>query len=196
MMQTEKNKQLDPTILLCPNIPKPLHGIAPRVIAGQGWWDIHRKEAYKNANYHCQACGAGQGERKIKPWLEAHEVYDYDYEEGTLTFSHLVALCHCCHNIIHSGRLMMLAEQGTMPQKNVDIILDHGEKVLKANGLLNRYQNRHNVRCSVPWQDWRMVFEGREYGPSSKSMEEWQAGVWRDWTPPAQTSEDQGELIF
>ena len=46
----------DPTILLHPNIPKPLHLVAPRTVLGEAWWKSVKKKVKREANGRCQAC--------------------------------------------------------------------------------------------------------------------------------------------
>jgi len=36
-----------PELLLHPNIPKPLHGVNPRSILGQQWWDVISVTSYQ-----------------------------------------------------------------------------------------------------------------------------------------------------
>ena len=83
----------DPRILLHPNIPKPLHGINPRTVMGQAWWDVERKKAYAAAGFKCEACGVVKKDAMFHQWLEAHEYFDYDYDCGVLRLKKLVALC-------------------------------------------------------------------------------------------------------
>ena len=174
----------DPWLLCQPNIPKPLHGVAPRVIAGDRWWDEKRRQAYEEAGFRCRACGAHKtkvpGQRKI---LEAHERYDYDYVRGRLTFVGLAALCPYCHGFIHDGRLRQLFADGAITQEYYDAVIEHGCAILRRAGLTEVWEERHNKACRVRWQDWRLVFEGKEYGPSSESMQDWLGGVWRNWKP-------------
>lgn len=172
-----KRGEPNPSLLLHPNIPKPLHGIAPRVIMGQEWWDKHRREAYANAGYCCEACGVPKEEAKYHKWLEAHEYYDYDYAEGTLTFVKLVALCHSCHNYIHSGRMAILRNSGEMTYAKYDDIMEHGDRLTEGHTTPTRGVG------VADWEDWRLIFEGKEYGPSSNSYHEWRMGKWRNWKP-------------
>ena len=66
-------------LLFCPNTPKPLHGMSPRSILGDEWWDKERIKAYRKFFNHCQACGTHKSDALYHRWLEAHEVYHFDY---------------------------------------------------------------------------------------------------------------------
>lgn len=159
-----------PEILLHPNIPKPLHGLAPRTIMGQEWWDVVRQEAYAKAGYCCDACGVPKSEALYHKWLECHELYEIDYPKGRMVFKELVALCHACHNYIHSGRMKILVRKGEMEDEKMEAILKRGNKIIRDAKLR---RPRPPTKCA-PWEDWVLVFEGREYPAKHKSFEEWQ----------------------
>jgi len=174
---------MNPKLLLHPNIPKPLHGIAPRVIMGGNWWDIERKKAYSNANYCCEACGIHKQDAKLHKWLEAHEIYKYDYSAGVAKFVRLTALCHYCHNFIHNGRLEMLLREEKITMALYDDIMNHGINILKKANLLNEWFDRHDVTTLASWHTWKMLFNGKLYGPSTNSFAEWEQGKWKNWKP-------------
>jgi len=181
--------ELHPEILMHANIPKPLHEVNPRNIMGQAEWDVVRKEAYASTDYHCIACGVHKSEAKEHQWLEAHEFYNIDYGAGRLEIEKIIPLCHYCHNFIHSGRLMMIiGEEKT--QDEVIEILEHGFKILSDNNLSAFYGTIHlaheigantfgvtkNVQPggeTPAWEDWRLVWNGKEYPPKYKTYEEW-----------------------
>lgn len=175
-----------PELLCHPNIPKPLHGIAPREIAGRAWWDQERQAAYERTGLRCAACGVHKNNivGSVKR-LEAHECYDFDYTKGRLTLREIVALCPYCHSFIHSGRLEVLYNTDAISAETYEAIIAHGTAIVKSAGLLGVWKNRHSLASPVRWADWRIVFEGREYGPSSRSMEDWMNGAWKNWKPPA-----------
>ena len=60
-----------PWLFHLPNIPLPLHGLAPRVIKGQKWWSDTKKEAKAKLNQHCWACGVHKYDALSHRWLEA-----------------------------------------------------------------------------------------------------------------------------
>lgn len=181
--------ELKPDILTHPNIPKPLHEVNPRNIMGKDQWDIVRQEVYKSSNYHCVACGVAKAEAKGFRWLEAHEYYHIDYENGRVEIESLQPLCHYCHNFIHSGRLAMIIGKDKTKQEVIDI-LEHGFKVLADNKLkafpftlqfakslgaetygVKPYETNDS---NVSWEDWRLIWDGKEYPPKYATYEDWQ----------------------
>jgi len=161
--------ELRPEILLHPNIPKPLHGIAPRTILGKDWWDKHRQIAYAKNDYRCWACGVHKTDAKYHQWLEAHEFYEIDYAKGRVVFVELVALCHACHNFIHDGRMVHLVDEGKMDEKQYREILKHGNRILAKAGLVREDLGGPTAE----WGKWRLVLEGKEYKGKWKSYEDW-----------------------
>lgn len=193
-----------PSILTHPNIPRALAGINPRSIMGRDWWDEQRKAAYKVNGGHCWACGLSSSRDPYHPWLEGHEYYEFDYDKGTMTFIEVVALCHCCHNFIHSGRLMALYEAHAIDYDKTKYILNHGLAVLSNNSTPSKplkpfigtkmvyYQVVEQLSqakaMAKAWQGdklewpqgphyplrWRMVFDGTGYIKSRKAGVKWQ----------------------
>lgn len=164
---------------------------------GQDWWNKKREEAYKANNYHCWACGIHKKQAKYHQWLEAHESYWINYENGTMELKEIVALCHSCHNFIHSGRLeMLLAKEEINEEKTLDILY-HGFRILKENNLKPFYGTARfflklkgfsdyaiekefdkrniklpNVPCAA-WDKWRLIIEGKKYVSFFHSEKEW-----------------------
>jgi predicted HNH restriction endonuclease len=182
--------ELKPKILTHPNIPKPLHGVAPREIMGKDWWDETRQKVYASTDYHCVACGVAKKDAKKFQWLEAHEFYDIDYMKGVSKILSIEPLCHYCHNFIHSGRLRMIMGRDKSEQE-VREILEHGLKVLAENKLkcfpstlefaedlgcdtfkVKAYKIKANPK--VEWSDWKLIWEGKEYKSKFANFEEWQ----------------------
>lgn len=185
---------LQPELLLHPNIPKPLHGLAPRTIKGEDWWNEQRQKAYSKNEYKCWACGVHKKEAKYHKWLEAHEIYNIDYNSGKVEFLDVCALCHSCHNFIHSGRMSSLFKKGEMSLDKVEDILEHGFKILIKNNLklnpfalkamhsvsiflyliYNKYPKHKYGKCSAKWEDFYLVLDGKKYKGKFKNFEEWQ----------------------
>lgn len=178
-----------PELLRHATIPRPLSGTAPRAVMGEEWWDKVRRQAYAWNNMRCWACG-GPGP------LEAHEAYDIDYEKGRMTYVETVALCHKCHAFIHMGRTIALVASRKLSYKAAFEIILHGYNLLKDAGLKCPWSTLHFVQVSWPrmaryeilwevkancdtvptalenlprWEDWRLVFGGKEYPPKYKS---------------------------
>lgn len=165
---TDKRHFPDPSILLHPQIPKPLHLLNPRTVMGKEWWDEHRQVAYAEHNYCCHACGIHKLMAAHHSWLEAHEMYNIDYSTGKVEFVELVALCHSCHNYIHKGRMLMILGNDDMPQDKYDAIIAHGDKLLKDNRLK---LIAHTEHCN--WGDWHLIIDGKNYGQRFHSYDEW-----------------------
>jgi len=173
---------LRPEILCHPHIPQPLHGINPRTIKGQRWWDEIRKEVYKKYLFHCAACGVAKENAKKHKWLEAHEFWDINYQSGVCKVESIEPLCHYCHNFIHSGRLSMIIGK-EKSKKEVIEILEHGFKILSENNLKAFYFTlkfakelgaktfnvegyKPEVNSKLEDKDFKLLFEGEEYGKS------------------------------
>ena len=166
--------KLRPELLLSPNIPKPMHGLAPREILGRKWWDATRKAAYKATAFHCLACGVHKSEAEYHKWLEGHEVYSIDYLTGKMIYLETVALCHFCHNSIHDGRLKSLLEKGEIHHAKYAAIMQHKDSVLARAGLVCKagYSGP-----TADWPDWRLVLDGAEYPPLWRSFDDWRKAM-------------------
>lgn len=163
---------LRPQLLLMPNVPKPLHGLAPRVIMGDKWWNHARKETYLKADNKCEACGTPKEQAHYHKWMEAHELYEYDFKAFVAVFVELICLCHACHNYIHSGRMQALVDKGQFPAYKQQHILNHGEEILRKAGLFHK---KEQPEWGLGyWADWRLIFNGNAYSPLFKSSIEWQ----------------------
>ena len=163
--------QLQPELLLQPNVPQPMHGVAPRVVLGTKWWDAERKRAYASTAYHCQACGVWKFDALGRRWLEGHEVYRIDYCHGRMYYLRTAPLCHYCHNYIHSGRLLALLESGKITHAKYTAIIQHGDEVIKRDGL--KFPKPYEGEIAV-WSKWRLVVNGKEYPPLYKSQKAWE----------------------
>lgn len=173
----------EPSLLLCPNTPKPLHGVTPRTILGSSWWNKERRAAYASTNHRCKACGVPSAKAMFHKWLEGHEWYDIDYMEGTATYIRTVPLCHSCHNYIHDGRMSTLLDLGKIPHAKYAKIIMHGDRVLADAGLSKPSMEQreleflHMERAGVvaDWSDWRLILNGVEYPPKFSSLSEYLA---------------------
>ena len=186
-----------PEILAHPNIPKPLHGMNPRTLLGREWWDKHRQEAYAKYDYHCWACGVAKRDAKYHQWLEGHEYYDFNYDTGELKLKEIVALCHSCHNFIHSGRLWIMFQKGEIPREKIEDILAYGFAVLKPTGIKpffgtilisellagtdeaiemrNAYRqgSGYDNGDDLEWNEWHLNINGVKYYSQFKNEVEW-----------------------
>jgi len=170
-LYTGKRPKLRPEILLHPQIPKPLHGLSPRVIKGKEWWDRERQKAYKKSNYYCIACGVHKTEAKYHNWLEAHECYEFDYKKCTMKFIEAVALCNTCHSYIHAGRLQHLLDNHEISLKHYNEIILHGDNIIiKAKLKIPSLQDDSNCE----WAKWRLIIGRRKYKSKFKNEDEWQ----------------------
>ena len=158
-----------PEVLLCVQIPKPLHGVNPRTVLGAKWWKETREKAFISTEYHCLACGVAKYAARGHQWLEGHEVYRVDYLKGTSTYLETVALCHFCHNFIHCGRMQAMVDQGKMVLRKQLDILEHGSGVLGAAGLEPKIPYPGPF---APWAKWRLVVGRKKYKPKYKSLED------------------------
>ena len=164
-----------PEILLHPNIPKPLHGTNPRTLLGKDWWDEKRQVAYEENNYCCWACGVHKLNAKYHKWLEAHECYEINYAEGKAEMVYISALCHSCHNYIHSGRMQMILGTTEMPPEKFTEILKHGDDIV-GEVLKTKPKNPFiigSIFDTANWSDWKLVIDKKEYSGKFKDIEEW-----------------------
>lgn len=176
-----KQWTLRPEVLLCSNVPRPMHGVAPRVVLGAKWWNETRRDAYKKAAYHCIACGVHKSKARGHQWLEGHELYNVDYSKGLMVYLETVSLCHYCHSYIHDGRMLGLIEKGQYRHDKYKRVMQHGDQVLRDAGLKRlTYREREEIVVDMAlngklaeWSKWRLVIEKKKYKPKFKSEYAW-----------------------
>lgn len=186
-----------PKLLASPNIPKPLHGVNPRTILGKQWWDDVRKKAYATHDYKCWACGVPKQNAEYYKHLEAHEDYDFNWQTGKVELREIVALCHSCHNFIHSGRLYSIYLGGEISKNKVTHILERGFDICLRNNikpyfgsyliqnLLLGYSEKEAMidaktkgwfaKVEANWDQWHLVIEGKQYFSPFKNIEDWKS---------------------
>jgi hypothetical protein len=182
---------MNPRILTQPNIPKPMHGMAPREIMGKDWWEFQKSEAKLKNNGCCDACGIPKNKAIYHQWLEAHEAYITDYKALTMRFEGILMLCYSCHCFIHSGRLWALYNEGLVEEAIIRDIISRGLNILRRNNLkpfIGTFCIAETLGIStldlIPWSPieneggenwdrWRLIFEGKEYPGKFKNFEEW-----------------------
>lgn len=176
-------------ILCQPHVPKPLHGLNPRIILGKEWWDKVRKEAQRLNNYKCFACGIHKSQAKLHKWLEGHEIWKIDYNTGECKVIGIASLCHYCHNFIHSGRLSCLIENREIEVELAQDILQYGFDLLKNKNLkvfeftyllakelivVDTYDvDYYTVYDNCEWSDYHLILNGKRYESNFETYEEW-----------------------
>lgn len=169
-----------PELLSHPNIPKPLHGLAPRTLVKAKVWDTWRRMAYAKNNFHCFACGVYRNydlfslrfDDESYESLDAHEVYRINYDLKTVELVEIVALCKNCHNYIHSGRLQSQYDEGRLDEEDMYIISNHGDSVLIDGGLAPCFYHDEND-YKEEWGEWKLIFNGEEYFSKFKDYFDW-----------------------
>jgi hypothetical protein len=187
--------KLFPHLLLYPNIPKPLHGLAPRTILGNSWWNKTKAVAKARMNDHCWTCGVHKSKAEYHKWIEAHECYSINYSTGCVEYVGTSALCHACHNYIHDGRMLSLVTKGEMPGGKYRDIINHGNRLihdwlgskvtlktpmfpsLLSDELLELASSHSNKLKWIPgdceWEDYHLIIDGIRYERKFETFESW-----------------------
>lgn len=174
-------------LLTMPNIPKPLHGVNPRLIMGEAEWTKTRKKAYFDAGYKSEISGILCAEPGS---LHAHEVYSINYVTGTCRFKKICAITPLEHvYFIHSGRAITMWKNKN-PLYSTDKLLkgvENGfkliyewnqthprEKKLKAYQTFLEYLKQEELR--EPMEELIDKYEIKFWGEDTKRMCDWE-----DW---------------
>jgi hypothetical protein len=131
---------------------------------GSRQWEKEKLIVQARTEGRCEACG-----RLHKDEVESHECYDIDYGTRTMTFREVVGLCHDCHLYIHPGFLKNLVREGGLTQREGDIIIDRGNRILAQA----KFHKIPLYSFFEHWSEWRLIFKGKEYPPKYRSEKEW-----------------------
>lgn len=137
-------------ILGMPNVPQPLHGLAPRTIMHTNKWKLERTKCYMKADYICEICGKYTGAGKC----DAHELYDVYYDKHYSKFVRLLCLCKECHQACHSGRNLALYIQGDK-YTTKKYMLELAERTFKLVHQWNMYNiEKDPIKLCDTWLAW------------------------------------------
>lgn len=144
-------------LLTMPNIPKELHGVAPRVVLGDRWWNLVRRYCYEKADDTCEICGAKPEQLRNR---HAHELYKINYRLGTSEFVRPICICYTCHCLgIHTGRAITLHKQGN-PMFPKEALLAGAEHVFKLISDWNKaHPKKSPLRVYATWLEYLRVPE-------------------------------------
>ena len=122
-------------LIAMPNIPRPLHTVAPRTVLGATVWNKMRRACYEKADNTCEICGEKPEDLRKR---HAHEAYIVDYEHGTCTFVGVFCVCALDHlGAIHTGRALTLWSQGS-PLISTEFLLGGAEKAFTIISSYNK----------------------------------------------------------
>lgn len=154
----------DPSILLTKRVISPLHGVNPRSILTQidkDWWNRTRKRVYESSGNFCRCCRTHKSFQRGYPKnIDAHELYDVNYETGESTLKCIVPLCSSmCHQGVHFGRLTAQRDSGKIQEKTFYSIISYCNSVLKEAGLPRKNWNAevNDNTNNIPWSQWHLT---------------------------------------
>ena len=188
-----------------PNVPEPLHQVAPRnFMTAKEWKEIRdkvKKECRaEDGELRCQACGNYVPHVKGN-YIECHELYKINYKKYTATFKEFVGLCSTCHKFIHSGFLRRLWKEGGITEERYINVLQSGIGLAKTYDLAvneltlkaaeEMYINTDGVRKlkaisieALPtkernkqWGNWKMLYYGETYPPKYTKYSLWKTAM-------------------
>lgn len=147
-------------ILSMPNVPAPMFNMAPRTVLGAKVWERTRKQCYKNANYRCEVCGYDVSAPYEK---QAHELYEFDYENRRMIFKRAVCLCRL-HHInpgVHTGRALTMFKNHNvlMPR---DRLMDGTREIFERVYTYNKKHTDAPLRLFGTYLDFLKVPELKE----------------------------------
>ena len=143
-------------LIAMPNIPKPLHGVAPRTVLDHRTWDHMRKFAYAQAENTCEICGEKPENLRHR---HGHEVYEIDYKKGVAKFVRVFCVCALDHlACIHTGRAITLYKQGN-PLYPKEFLLEGVEKAFKTIYEYNQDHPGADLRAYATFLDYLKVPE-------------------------------------
>ena len=140
------------SLITMPNIPKPLHGVAPRVVLGNVWWNRARNVCYLAAQDTCEICGAKPEEKRNR---HAHELYKVNWRLGETEFIRPVCVCYNCHCLcIHTGRAITLYKKNN-PIFPADTLLAGAEHAFTIISSYNAdHADRPPIRAYGTWLEY------------------------------------------
>jgi hypothetical protein len=158
---------------------------------GRPAWDVMRKKIYAKHEYTCAACGVHSRKAIIKQYLEAHELFEINWQTRNMKLIGMEPLCHACHSFIHSGLLEVRLMHRKVTPEHVATILGHGVGILEASGLrvppstdhlCKKLGLQHGMKVSkapraTGWRGWSMTWEGKNYPALYNSESEWQSAM-------------------
>ena len=125
-------------LLTMPNIPLPVHRLAPRTVLAPEVWIDMRRRCLERAGNKCEICGAENSN-------QAHELYDIDYAHQFVKFRRCVCLCELCHmRCIHNGRALSMYKRGD-PEMTKEKLIEGAEHAFR---IIHEYNSTH--RSSEP----------------------------------------------
>lgn len=110
-----------------------------RNILTQKQWSVIKNHVKSKANGKCVICGNSTNR------LEAHEVWDYDEENGIIILKDIIAICKDCHEVIHIGRTSLKGD--VIKAENHYMMVNECSYVemRKQLGIANEINQRRNL---------------------------------------------------